>query len=115
EQDSKRNVYFIHAAINSNTHAMKEHVKAVENEYEQVKAYTCYSAPTEKDLEMKNFDKEGFVESEWLKTIIQTTEAEFYFCGPVAFMKHINAALTDLGVKQEHIHYEFFGPATSLQ
>ena len=48
-----------------------------------------------------------------VKTIIQTTEAEFYFCGAVAFMKHINAALTDLGVKQEHIHYEFFGPATS--
>ena len=22
-------------------------------------------------------------------------------------MKHINAVLTDLGVKQEHIHYEF--------
>ena len=42
-----------------------------------------------------------------VKTIIPTTEAEFYFCGPVAFMKHINAALTDLGVKQEHIHYEF--------
>ena len=49
-----------------------------------------------------------------VKTIIPTTEAEFYFCGPVAFMKHINAALTDLSVKQEHIHYEFFGPATSL-
>ena len=71
EQDSKRNVYFVHAAINSNTHAMKEHVKAVENEYEQVKAYTCYSAPTEKDLEMKNFDKEGFIESEWLKLLFR--------------------------------------------
>ena len=42
-----------------------------------------------------------------VKTIIPTTEAEFYFCGSVAFMKHINVALTDLGVKQEHIHYEF--------
>ncbi len=48
EQDSKRNVCFVHAAPNSNTHAMKEHVEAVDNEYEQVKAYTCYSAPTEK-------------------------------------------------------------------
>lgn len=115
EQNSKRNVCFVHAAINSNTHAMKEHVEAVDNEYEQVKAYTCYSAPTEKDLEMKNFDKEGFIEAEWLQTIIPTTEAEFYFCGPVPFMKHINAALTNLGVEQEHIHYEFFGPAASLQ
>ena len=37
------------------------------------------------------------------------------FLYSVAFMKHINATLTDLGVKQEHIHYEFFGPAASLQ
>lgn len=64
---------------------------------------------------MKNFDQEGFIEREWLQTIIPTTEAEFYFCGPVPFMKHINAALIDLGVKQENIHYEFFGPAASLQ
>ncbi len=90
-------------------------MRVVDNEYEQVKAYTCYSAPTEKDLEMKNFDKEGFVEREWLQTIIPTTEAEFYFCGPIPFMKHINAVLTDLGVKQEHIHYEFFRSAASLQ
>lgn len=115
EQESKRNVCFVHAAINSNTHAMKEHVETVEKEYEQVKAYTCYSSPTEQDVEMKNFDKEGFIEREWLQTIIPTTEAEFYFCGPVPFMKHINAALIDLGVKQENIHYEFFGPAASLQ
>lgn len=58
-------------------------------------------------MEIKNFDKEGFIEGEWLQTIIPTTEAEFYFCGPVPFMKHINTALIDLGVKQEHIHYEF--------
>ena len=64
---------------------------------------------------MKNFDKEGFIESEWLKTIIPTTEAEFYFCGSVAFMKHINAALTDLSVKQEHIHYEFFSSKHNKQ
>ena len=49
-----------------------------------------------------------------VKTIIPTTEAEFYFCGPVAFMKHINVALTDLGVKQEHIHYEFSAQQQAL-
>ncbi|KFN03638.1 NO-inducible flavohemoprotein [Bacillus clarus] len=115
EQKSKRNVYFVHAALNSNVHAMKEHVETVEKQNEQVKAYTCYSSPTEQDVVTKNFDKEGFVEEEWLQSILPTTEAEFYFCGPVPFMKHVYTILTHLGVKQENIHYEFFGPAASLQ
>lgn len=53
----------------------------------------------EKDLEMKNFDKEGFIESEWLKIIILIIEVEFYFCGLVVFMKYINVVLIDLSVK----------------
>lgn len=115
EQDSNRNVFFIHAALNSNVHAMKEHVQKAAKEYEHVQAYTCYSAPTEADKQAGNFDKEGLVDLAWLQSIVPTTEAEFYFCGPVPFMKHIYAELTKWGVEPEHIHYEFFGPAASLQ
>ncbi|MDM5154073.1 NO-inducible flavohemoprotein [Bacillus sp. DX1.1] len=114
EQSSNRDVYFIHAALNSNVHAMKEHVRQVVEENKQVKAYTCYSAPTEQDLQTKNFDKEGFVDLEWLQSIIPGAEAEFYFCGPVPFMKGINAALVEWGVAPEHINFEFFGPKASL-
>ncbi|MEN1935466.1 NO-inducible flavohemoprotein [Paenibacillus sp. 102] len=114
EQAPNRKVYFIHAALNSNVHAMKEHVQQIEKDYEQVEAYTCYSSPTEQDLQVKNFDKEGFVDLDWLQSIIPTNEADFYFCGPVPFMKHINKALVEWGVSPEHIHYEFFGPAASL-
>lgn len=37
EQESKRNVCFVHAAINSNTHAMKEHVETVEKSMNKLK------------------------------------------------------------------------------
>ncbi|MBO1624386.1 NO-inducible flavohemoprotein [Bacillus arachidis] len=114
ERDSNRKVYFIHAALNSKVHAMKEHVQQVENEHEQVEVYTCYSSPTEQDLQAKNFDKEGFIDLDWLQSIIPTNKADFYFCGPVPFMKHINKDLVEWGVSPEHIHYEFFGPAASL-
>ncbi|WP_026591256.1 NO-inducible flavohemoprotein [Bacillus sp. UNC437CL72CviS29] len=114
ERDSNRKVYFIHAALNSKVHAMKEHVQQVENDHEQVEVYTCYSSPTEQDLQAKNFDKEGFIDLDWLQSIIPTNKADFYFCGPVPFMKHINKDLVEWGVSPEHIHYEFFGPAASL-
>ncbi|OLQ93421.1 nitric oxide dioxygenase [Vibrio panuliri] len=41
-------------------------------------------------------------------------EAEFYLCGPVAFMEHIVKQLEQLGVARERIHYEVFGPHAYL-
>ena len=35
---------------------------------------------------------------------------QFYLCGPVGFMQFAAKQLVDLGVKQENIHYECFGP-----
>lgn len=115
EQLKDRNVYFIHGALNRNVHAMKEEVLQVAKEHSVVKVYTCYSEPTEKDKEMKGYDKEGFIDLASLQSIVPSKEAEFYFCGPVPFMKHIYAALTEWGVSEENIHFEFFGPAASLQ
>ncbi|MGG0238951.1 NO-inducible flavohemoprotein [Bacillus rhizoplanae] len=115
EQSPNRNVYFIHGALNSDVHAMKDYVANVAKEHEKVEVYTCYSAPTEHDKKVKNYDKEGFIDLAWLQTIVPSAKADFYFCGPVPFMKHIHADLTEWGVVPENIHFEFFGPAASLQ
>ncbi|ABS21496.1 MULTISPECIES: NO-inducible flavohemoprotein [Bacillus cereus group] len=115
EREMDRDVYFIHAALNSKVHAMKEHVQKVAESKERVKVYTCYSAPTKQDVQAENFEKEGLIDLAWLQSIIPSNEAEFYFCGPVPFMKHINAVLLEWGVPADRIHYEFFGPAVSLQ
>ena len=35
---------------------------------------------------------------------------QVYLCGPVGFMQFTAKQLVELGVKQENIHYECFGP-----
>ena len=70
EQQPEREVTFIHAALNSNVHALKDHVAQLASEYSKVKSFVAYSEPTEQDREAKNFDKEGFVDLEWLKSIL---------------------------------------------
>ncbi|KOO09033.1 NO-inducible flavohemoprotein [Vibrio hepatarius] len=40
--------------------------------------------------------------------------ADFYICGPVAFMESIVKQLESLAVGRERIHYEVFGPHTYL-
>ncbi|KAB2332114.1 NO-inducible flavohemoprotein [Cytobacillus depressus] len=115
EQNSKREVFFIHAARNGKVHALKEHVKQLANEHSNMKSYVCYAEPTNEDRTEKSFDKEGFIDLEWLKSIVPSNHADFYFCGPTPFMKTVYRILKDFGVAPEHIRYEFFGPAGSLE
>lgn len=41
-------------------------------------------------------------------------EAEFYFCGPVEFMRTVYHYLSELGVGVEKIHYELFAPGEDI-
>ncbi|MFD3446182.1 NO-inducible flavohemoprotein [Microbacteriaceae bacterium 4G12] len=112
EKYPNRNVYWVQSARNSKVHAMKEYINNAKK-LDNVTAYTCYSEPTENDQKQHNYDKEGIVDLQWLKSIVPKA-ADFYFCGPVPFMKHIHHILTEWGVAPEHIHFEFFGPAIDL-
>lgn len=109
---SKRDIAFIHAAVNGNTHALRDEVNELSRDNVQI--FYFYSAPTKEDYQNNYFDVEGFVTTEWLRDNISVTDADFYFCGPVPFMKAMNGALKQLGVESERIHFEFFGPMGDL-
>lgn len=115
EQGSDRQVTFIHAAQNGKVHAMKKHVDSLAQTHSSIKAYYCYQNPTTQDREQQAFQKEGYLDLPWLKSIIADPNASYYFCGPVLFMKSINQALKEWGIPDTDIHFEFFGPAASLE
>ncbi|EIJ78758.1 nitric oxide dioxygenase [Bacillus methanolicus PB1] len=109
KEQPERDITFIHAARNGQYHALREEASSL-----GAKVLFCYSEPTEEDKLAQNFDKEGYITSEWLKEVIENKDADYYMCGPVPFMKAIYQALVDIGVKKEAIHYEFFGPSMKL-
>ncbi|QOY35059.1 NO-inducible flavohemoprotein [Anaerobacillus isosaccharinicus] len=110
----EKEVTYIHAAISGQTHSLQEEVSKIASENKNISTFICYEAPTETDLKAGNYQKEGYIDLPWLQSILKTNQAEFYFCGPVPFMKVINEALTKWGVPKERIHFEFFGPAADL-
>jgi nitric oxide dioxygenase len=114
EVQPERKVTFVHAAANGNVHALRDEVEEV-SKLENVHSYFFYDSPTEEDRKNNRFDVEGYVTREWLKENITIKDADFYFCGPVPFMKAINRSLKELGVNQERIHFEFFGPMGNLE
>ncbi|RHW40369.1 NO-inducible flavohemoprotein [Neobacillus notoginsengisoli] len=113
EVQPEREVTFIHAAQNSNVHALRDEVNVIA-EKENVNSFVFYDSPTEEDRQNGSFDVEGYVTKMWLEENVQIQEADFYFCGPTPFMKAIYRSLKELDVKEDKIHYEFFGPKGDL-
>lgn len=114
EVQPDRQVIFIHAAQNSQVHALKEEVEELAK-LENVQSYVFYDSPTEEDRLNNRYDVEGYITRVWLEKNVPVKNTDYYFCGPVPFMRAINRSLKELGVKEELIHFEFFGPKDSLE
>jgi nitric oxide dioxygenase len=113
EKQPEREVTFIHAAINSKTHALKDEVKKIAEDAENIKTYLVYEKPLDEDF---GYDQTGYIDTAWLKKVLPLNKkAEYYFCGPVPFMQAINHALQEMNIPKENIHFEFFGPASDLE
>lgn len=103
---NEREVYFIHAARNGGVHGLKEEMAGKQS-------YVVYETPSEEDKTLGVYDKAGYVDLDWLRTVVPK-DADFYFCGPEGFMRAVNGALHEWGVSAEQINYEFFGPKGTL-
>lgn len=109
--DSGRKIHFIHAAINSNTHAFKEHVTQLASNNEQLTPLYIYSDPTPQCQPHTT----GFITEELLtQVLIDDQDVEFYFLGPLPFMKEALKIARGIGIPEAQIHYEFFGPNEDL-
>ncbi|MDR0271144.1 NO-inducible flavohemoprotein [Paenibacillus sp.] len=109
KEQPERNVTFIHAAVHGGFHAMREHIEQLDASHENMKSYVCYEKPSAQDA----CHKTGFIDLPWLQEVT-SKDSDFYFCGPVPFMRAANQALKDWNVPAERIHFEFFGPADTL-
>lgn len=114
KRQPSRPVTFIHAALNGEAHAMKKEVAALAADHPNLSVYYVYGKPASRDREQHAFHKEGYIDLEWLQSVVPTKDARFYFCGPVPFMKAVNGMLAAWGVAAADISYEFFGPSGSL-
>jgi len=66
-----------------------------------------------------NGDHQGYLNKQiigqWLsESGFNNQNSHVYFCGPKPFMAVLNQFFIDLGFHESHIHYEVFGPTTSL-
>ena len=112
EMASQREVWFFLGVRNKKEHVMKEHLEMVARENENVRLNVFYSAPAETDVLSEDYHVKGRVNVENIKTILPSSNFDFYICAPPPMVKDLRKDLADWGVPKKNIHFEAFGPAT---
>ena len=109
KNSSKSNkTYWIHACRNSAVHAFKEEVEAIQKDADWLETFTFIE-----DLEEAHANesiRKGRIDLNFCGDTIISPEANYYICGPGAFIKVQYEQLIGRNVKRENIFYEEFGP-----
>eukprot|EP01132_Coremiostelium_polycephalum_P002300 gene2300-2839_t len=105
-------INWLHCARNSSVHAFKGELSTLQEKLPSLTHHVWYSHPLETDVLGKDFDTTGFMDLNKcpLKDKLFVPGMQFYFCGPVPFMKYLADQLISLGAPVSNIHYECFGP-----
>lgn len=107
-------VHYIHGTHDKETHAMRDHVRALGARGKAVYVTDFHQTPLAGEIEGKDYDAAGIITDEWLVANTPVAEADYYICGPRPFLRHAVSTLSLAGVPASRIHYEFFGPADEL-
>lgn len=97
-------VSFIHACRNAKVHAMKQHIDTIKSTYNNVKTFITYDDKQEGDAA----DASGRLDLNAVPADLLPTDADYYLCGPTAFMQEQYKTLIARGVPVAQIHYEAF-------
>lgn len=106
QAEKENKIVWLHSCRNENVQAFKNEINHYHENFKNVTAYTFFN---ELASETK-YKKIGFMNLDEIKEDIILPDAQYYVCGPQAFIKAQYESLKKLGVQQNSIFYEEFGP-----
>jgi ferredoxin-NADP reductase/predicted pyridoxine 5'-phosphate oxidase superfamily flavin-nucleotide-binding protein len=108
DEPSERPVAFIHGARNSRQHAHATEVRRIADSNPNVRTVTAYSQPLPDDRAGEQFDVRGRIDSDTVRDAVDGLQADYFLCGPAAFLGAMTDLLAGLGVDDARIHIEQF-------
>jgi ferredoxin-NADP reductase len=110
---SSREVWWIYGARNGSEHPLAAEARALLKALPRSHSHIRYSSPGPADRPIVDFDAPGRLGLAVLQRLDVPLEADFYLCGPPAFMSDLTGDLSAWGVAADHIHTESFGSGPS--
>jgi len=106
---STRTVRFVHACRSGAVHAFRDWLNEAVRAHANVTRTVMYELVGPNDRAGVDHDMEGRLTPARVEQYALVPDADYYICGPLAFMKAQREALVALGVAPERVHTEIFG------
>ena len=104
-----REVWWVHGARDGREHAFAAEAQRLLAALPDAHRIISYSRPGPGEAPGVAFDEVGRVSIETITTAGVPVDADYYLCGPDAFMRSLSAALVARGTTPEHVAMEVFG------
>ena len=112
-EPTRREIWWIHGARNSSEHPFAAEVRELLKTLPGSRSHIRYSAPKPTDRPTVDSDKVGRVGVPVFEEIGVPPDADFYICGPAAFMSGLVDGLAGWGAARDRLHTENFGSGQS--
>jgi ferredoxin-NADP reductase/MOSC domain-containing protein YiiM/ferredoxin len=113
-ENSVREIWWCYGARNGSEHPFAEEVRSVLSRLPNSHSFVAYSKPEDGDRHGEDYDAVGHLDLSLLQRIQVPHAADFYLCGPTAFLAGLSAALKAWGVPDSRIYSETFGAGSSI-
>ena len=110
---SQREIWWLHGARNGSEHSFAREVRDMIAPLPNIHSFVAYSIPDTQDRLGKDYDARGHLSFEMLQRLRVPHKADYYLCGPPAFLRTFTQALRNAGVASGQLHQEVFGPEES--
>jgi MOSC domain-containing protein YiiM/ferredoxin-NADP reductase len=113
-EGSPREVWWLHGARNRDSHPFASEARQLVASLARGKHWVLYSRPGPGDRIGQDFDAVGHLGVPVLDPLGVPRDADFYLCGPTAFLHDLRVGLATAGVGGSRIHSEIFGGSEPL-
>ena len=107
---SERPLWWVHGARSGAEHAFAAEARELLSRLPAARSHVRYSRPRPADRVGADYDTAGRIDLDALVDLDVPRDADFYLCGPSAFLRELTAGLLGWGAAPERIHREVFGP-----
>jgi ferredoxin-NADP reductase/MOSC domain-containing protein YiiM len=111
---SPREVWWLYGARDRREHPFAAEMRTLLKSMAHSHSHICYSSPRADDRAVVDFDTRGRLDLRVLEDLAVPHSADFYVCGPPAFMRDLTVGLAGWGVAANRIHTENFGSAPPI-
>jgi ferredoxin-NADP reductase/MOSC domain-containing protein YiiM/ferredoxin len=114
QTSDSREVWWIYGTRSRDAHPFADESRELLGKLARAKSHIAYSSPDAEDRLGRDYDSAGRLSVPLLDLLGVPRDADYYLCGPPAFLRDFTTGLGQRGTDSARIHAEIFGPGESM-